>query len=319
MTLFSNYNAHSSENVAPYHEKKQTESMAKAIGDNRLKALDYLFISPEDARPDDFRKKAVDRIFKGDREVSIGFGWSPKYNQTELNIYKSRKGSAWDCIAAKWKSFTSKNEQSRYRNEAYFTCTGGIYDTFYKPSEAYIKSLIPEINEYSGFDIRFLPPDDPQERSDSFARIRIIDNTSFTRWEGGNPVSALDIPGIEVASLSLTDPLLRPDVVGINTQSRHLKAYLYIDDSGNIEHAACEIWPYLDSARRSKAVKECIVRSLGIISKVRNGSSVFSAGHLLSSELKDALRLISCPEIKSGMSKEEAGKALVHSQCLLEK
>lgn len=318
-SLFLHDSAHSSENAAPYQADNQTESIAGAMADERLRSLDYLFISPEDARSDDFGKKAVDRIFKWDRKISIGFGWSPEYNQTNPNIYKSSKGGAWDCISAKWKSFILKNEESRDRNEAYFTCTGGIYDTFYKPSEVYIRSLISEINNYSGLDIRFLLPDDPQEKSDNFARIRIIHNHSSTNWKSGKPVSILDTPGVEVVGLSMNDPLFRSDVVGLDTHSRHLKAYLYIDGLGNIDRAVCEIWPFLDTERREKTVKECIVRSLGVIAKVRDGNKIFSQGYLLDNGLKDALRLISCPEIKNGMNRETTYNVANSNKCLVKK
>lgn len=319
LIVLSHDSAHSSENAASYQAKNKTESTAGAMADDRLRSLDYLFISPEDAKPIDFKKKAVDRIFKWNREISIGFGWSPEYNQTNPDIYKSSKGSAWDCISAKWKSFISKNEERNDGSEAYFTCTGGIYDTFYKPSEQYIKSLIHEMNKYYEPDIRFFSPNDPQERSDNFARIRIVDNTSFTRWERGMPVSQLDKPGVKLGWIIEHDPLYRDDVVGLTTDSKHLRAYLYIDASGNIDRAVCEIWPFLDQARREKTVKECIVRSLGVIAKVRDGNKIFSQGYILDNELKDALRLISCPEIKNGMNRETTYNVANSNKCLVKK
>lgn len=320
LSIFSNDSAHSSENAASYQIKKKTDSsIAGTMADDQLRSLDYLFISPEDAKPIDFKKKAVDRIFKWNREISIGFGWSPEYNQTNPNIYKSSKGSAWDCISAKWKSFISKNKERHDGSEAYFTCTGGIYDTFYKPSEKYIRSLIGEMNKYYESDIRFVSPNDPQERSNNFARIRIVDNTFFTRWERGLPVSQLDKPGVKLGWIIEDDPLYRNDVVGLTTDSKHLRAYLYIDASGNIDHAVCEIWPFLDQARREKTVKECIVRSLGIIAKVHDGNNIFSDRDILARDLKDALKLISCPEIKSGMDREEASKIATINNCLVKK
>lgn len=231
----------------------------------------YDVSTPVDLSP---REKAV---FKFSKAVSVGFGWSRKYNSSTPRVYQRGLAS---------------------------------YETFYAPLEWELKAFLPQLKEAMGFDVSFVNVSEEiaaEEKGD--VRIRIISDYHSTRWVDGKPV----FNGYDNV-LILHDPRMRSDVISFDIMSPFLMGYAYFDEEHNITHVVCQMWMYMKPAERRETMRECIVRGLGVVGKIDGREHFQTPG--LPDILKKTLGFLYCDEVKSGMEKEALLKVLREGRCL---
>jgi hypothetical protein len=219
-------------------------------------------------------------VFKFSEAVSVGFDLGRERNLSSLHVYE--RGGA----------------------------LRRVYETFYAPLENELKEFLPQLKEVVGFDVHFVNArEEIAEDKHSKVNIRIVRDYVSTKWVDGKPVFL----GNDNALIE-DDARLRDDVVTFNTLSPFLKGYAYFDQGHNLTWAECHMWIYMEPSDRRAAMRECIVRALGVVGEIK-GQEHFQSP-ILPDILKKTLSFLYCREVRGGMHREEILQ-IIHSEgCL---
>lgn len=136
---------------------------------------------------------------------------------------------------------------------------------FYAPLEKDLKDFLPQLKKETGIDVNFI--NSAEELSDdkrNNIKIQIIPGHGITDWVNDTPIFRARGDAIIEGN-----PKLRSDALSFDTHSPFLYGYLYFDQAHNIEYAVCEMWAYMKPSDRQEAIRECIVRALGIVGEIK--------------------------------------------------
>lgn len=215
--------------------------------------------------------------------VKVGLGWSLKYNQSHPGVDK-QKGST--------------------EGSFYVTTTG--------------KNLQEFINNLDGvrnLDIEFISP----ERELRFAKrenpktldlnIRIVP-VSMDR------IQADTIPirfGEKRFILDRNVAVSSDGVVSILLKSVYARAYMYFDRERNVRFSFCEMWQYIAPSEGEIAIRECIVRSLGLMGDF--DADLYLRNPNVDAKVQQALQLLYCPDVKEGMKSADMSSVFEQKTC----
>jgi len=140
-----------------------------------------------------------------------------------------------------------------------------------QPSHDFIKivqAVTENIAKISGLKIKFIPPDSPKEKTDGFARIRVVP-ISATRLHNKYKSYIVDASYFRHPRNHALQELLR-NAVEFTPYSRSQVDGFFIPDSENqIEFAACRIANRLSHDMQVALITECLLRSLGMPETVK--------------------------------------------------
>lgn len=224
-------------------------------------------------------------VFKFPEAVSVGFGWSRKNILSSPHVYQ-RGGTP-----------------------------GRVYETFYEPLEKELREFLPQLEEVMGLDMRFVnAAEEIAGEEKNNVKIRIIADRGFTQWIDGKPVFQGTGPAAFTKVFIHDDPRLRDDVVTFNVLSPFLRGYAYFDQEHNLTWVVCQMWMYMGSSDRRDAMRECIVRALGVVGEIK-GQEHFQYPKL-PDILKKTLSFLYCSEVRGGMHREEILGIIRKGGCL---
>lgn len=248
---------------------------------------DYMY------RPDGWPKHNV--THRWNKEITIGIGW-PRYkiNGPKTNLITSVYDQEW---------------------------TAALY-----PSIAeHIKKQLPAIERSTGLSAKFISPDDPDDATREYARIRIIPKRTLERRTSSSMLGYQWYP-------HQSEELLWGGVLFETSTPKEMDAYLLPEVNNQPGLVICKIDGDLPEALFSALITECLVRAVGlpgrggrpekaVLGPWRSqvgpdhpeNSPVSSAKNLpqtLTPYDEWMISLLYCPSIKSGMDKNQVLQAL---------
>ena len=139
-------------------------------------------------------------------------------------------------------------------------------EEYYPVIEEQILALVPIINEVTGLPVRYISPEDPKDKTEKYARIRIVpirhtnlkNNFKTLRWTYLDP-SPYSPTFRKSYESELWDAV--PFTPGYRSQ---VDGYILPNPDNTINMAVCKIVPFLDKKLVQALVSECLVRALGI-------------------------------------------------------
>lgn len=188
---------------------------------------------------------------------------------------------------------------------AYIPFGLGLYDK--KRIEPYpffkeqILTMIPVLEELTGLKISFVDPEDPQELTEHYARIRIVPMVDPQKWRKRDAGSSYLASSIEEA----LDTAVR-----VESNDPHGMDGFFIPEADNsISYAACKIDPTLKQATVKQLISECLMSVLGLPGRSNGDSSLLESRERM-------LSVLYCGEIKAGMNLYELIKTLkINNNC----
>ncbi len=201
--------------------------------------------------PDGFPKHNV--LNKWTHDITIGIGW-PAYqiNQT------------YDLSALPPPTFTPEEIKE---------------NTLIQQQ---VEKLIPDLEKLTGLRVRFISPNDKAERTEHFARIRIVPSRigvmstpDGLRWTNFKKVRYNG--GLTFTSMWSFKPYLRklPGAVSFTPYATaEVDGYLLPDPDNSMGMAVCNVNTYLSEGLTRSMVTECLARAIGIPEAVKSRNDV---------------------------------------------
>ncbi|HEX2752756.1 MAG TPA: hypothetical protein VHP34_06560 [Alphaproteobacteria bacterium] len=294
--------------AAYYLSVSQPNNTTKSVDVKTTEAFSETFLL--DALISDKREQ----VFRFPQSVSVGFGHSRASNLQVAEIYQEGFEYRASLIDGVWANFFM-DFFKKLKTSLGLHRSSGVYDVFYAPLGEELKSFLPQMKDDIGFDISFVSAQDEMSTDENNnVKIRIIADRSFTGWVDGKPVFRGHGRGAFTAIFIHDDPRLRDDAISFKISSPHLRGWAFFDEKSNLTWAVCQMWQYMEPPDRQAAMRECVVRALGIVGELRDPAYFHSAS--LSNNLKKALSFLYCQHVKSGMSREDVLEILRQKECL---
>lgn len=225
-------------------------------------------------------------IVKWDGEITIGIDW-PRY---ESPIVKSSSGIP----------------QSR--------ASENLTDA-YPAIQQQIQALIPEIKTLTGLPARFIAPNDAEDTTEKFARIRIIPTKHLQVQLSGEDYFETPVtPDSKPVNFKNYEYLVLGQASFADSKS-FLQGYLVPKENNALNMAVCKIEISHGEQATRAAVSDCLLRSLGLVGTFPAPEPNFNMQK--ESRFSDNERLLTkllyCSEIKPGMDRNSVLSILATS------
>lgn len=186
---------------------------------------------------------------------------------------------------------------------------------------AEVRKIIPILERSTGRKVSFVAPENEREKTSEFARIRIIPLVTWMHRSALNPTPYNWNPIFGEGNLLGA-------VSSVTSSPAEMDAYYLPEADNSIGMAVCKVNMGLPKQRIKSLIKECLTRSLGFPGKLQKKHSILGAWRMLEDTGSVSvtqyderiLSLLYCPEIKSGMDKNDFLKVVSNSNsCVSEK
>lgn len=232
----------------PRYEKKYSDSEIKGISYAWPWAVEYMY--PETKRA------GGDVVHKWHRsKVDIGFDW-PKYTHAGNGVLKSYRDSGTKKI----KFYCSFH--SDYCEYVYELSEGkhtNVVD--------HVKSVSQQLENITGLELNVVMPDDDQEQTEDYPRIRIqpvssnVQKNFFKMYRFGYDEPVRETYGY----FYYADHLLADRGVTFTTDIRsQVDGYLFYNNDNALGLSVCKIMPVVGGEMMKALITECLVRALGL-------------------------------------------------------
>jgi len=265
-------------------------------GDDFIKLLDFKLMS-RDKQPPEYEN------------LKRTAPWLADFMHRPGGIPKNGVVTKWPAdisIGIGWPFYTigSQYKTSPYNEKGSEKYTGKI--------ESSVTSLLPVIANATKRNVVFYSAGDMRDGSINYARIRIIPLRSWDKrgWVKAPKFSWLPYDNEEnlwgAIPLEVSDP-------------ENIDAYLLPDKNNNLGLSICKINPEVGAEKLKELIEECLVRSIGLPGRSQNKESYLLSAQEARKKIDyDAflMTLLYCPDIKTGMSKNEIIDLFTKKKCI---